>query len=227
MSEAFADAEADRFSAWLRARSEPSFTDAVEHRFVDELASGELADEAFRRYLVQDYAFLATGTRLTGHALGQAPTADARRELSSALDTLTGAENDYFERAFDALDVPEGDRTDPALGATTEAFEDLLVRAAHEGGYEESLAVLAAAEWVYLAWAEAAAAEGGAERWYLTEWVDVHANPEFRDYVGWLRAELDRYGPALSPRRERRAARLFRRTAELEVAFFDQAYGGV
>lgn len=221
---AFADGEADRFSAWLRERSEPSFTDAVEHRFVEELGAGRLADEVFRHYLVQDHAFLAAGTRLTGHALGQAPTADARAELAGALDTLTGSEDDYFRRAFDALDVPEAERTDPERGATTEAFEDLLLRAAHEGGYAESLAVLAAAEWVYRDWALAAADAGGAERWHLTEWVDIHATDEFRSYVEWLREELDRYGPELSPRRERRVARLFRRTADLEVAFFDQAY---
>jgi thiaminase len=42
--------------------------------------------------------------------------------------------------------------------------------------------------------------------------------------VSRLRDELDRYGPKLSPRRQCRAERLFTRTVELEVAFFDAAY---
>jgi len=221
----FADSDHDRFSAWLRERAEPSFTDAVEHRFVEELGAGTLPVGAFRRYLVQDYAFIAPLTRLTGHALGGAPTAEARRALTGALDTLTGDEDDYFERAFDDLGVPTTDRTDPDVRPATAAFEDLLLRAAHEGDYEESVAVLGAAEWVYLGWAERAAAAGGAERWYLSEWVDVHRGPEFEGYVEFLRGELDRYGPDLSPRRTERVARLFRRAADLEVAFFDQAYG--
>lgn len=41
----------------------------------------------------------------------------------------------------------------------------------------------------------------------------------------WLRGELDAVGPDLSPRRQRRVARLFERTVDLEAAFFDAAYG--
>ncbi len=36
--------------------------------------------------------------------------------------------------------------------------------------------------------------------------------------------ELDREGTAASPRRQRRLDRLFCRTVELEVAFFEMAY---
>ncbi|GAB7011118.1 hypothetical protein JCM31271_30610 [Halorubrum trueperi] len=42
--------------------------------------------------------------------------------------------------------------------------------------------------------------------------------------MAWLRDELDREGAAASARRRRRLARLFRRTVELEVAFFESAY---
>jgi thiaminase/transcriptional activator TenA len=49
------------FSAWLRERSEPAWTDATRHRFVEELGADTLDDEIFRRYLVQDHAFLETG----------------------------------------------------------------------------------------------------------------------------------------------------------------------
>lgn len=213
----------DRFSVWLREQAEPAFTDAVEHRFVEALGQGTLPDDVFRRYLRQDYAFIGTVTRLTGHALGQAPTADARRALTEELDVLTGPEDDYFERAFADLDGPA---SAPDRGPTTEAFDDLMVRAAYEGDYEESLAVLAAAEWIYLAWAKAAADAGGADRWYLVEWIDIHRGPAFERYVSFLRAELDRYGPSLSDRRQERVARLFGRTADLEVAFFEQAFDG-
>lgn len=225
MTARFGDADHDRFSVWLRARAEPAFTSAVDHEFVEEVGTGALSDDVFRDYLVQDYAFLSPLIRLVGHAIGEAPTATARRELAEALAVLTGSEDAYFERAFDALGVPERDRVDPTRGTVTEAFDDLLVRAGLEGGFEESTAVLTAAEWIYLAWADRAAAAGEADRWYLVEWIDMHRGPDFEAYVSWLRGTLDRSGPTLSPRREERVARLFRRTVTLEVAFFDQAYG--
>ncbi len=212
-----------RFTDWLRARSEPAWTDATEHRFVEELAAGTVAEDVFRRYLVQDYAFVTTLADLVGHAAGEAPSVEGKRELAGFLRTLTDEEDDYFERSFDALSVPEADRTSPSKTATTEAFEDLLARGAHEGGYAESLSALLAVEWVYCTWG-VASAHASPDRFYLTEWVDLHSVPAFESFVAWLRTELDREGPTLSPRREERVARHFRRAVDLEVAFFDAAY---
>ncbi|MFB6206527.1 MAG: TenA family protein [Haloglomus sp.] len=222
--EQFAESGFDRYTEWLRARTGDDWAGATEHRFVRELAADELDDDAFRRYLVQDYAFVDALTSLVGHAAGHAPTVEARVELADFLTTVGTDEDDYFRRSFDALDVPESDRTDPDLLPVTRAFEDLLGRAAR-GGYAEALAVLVAVEWVYLEWATAATAGSRPERFYLDEWIDLHAVPAFREFVGWIREQLDAVGPALSARRERRVDRLFRRAVELEVAFFDAAYG--
>ncbi|ACM58532.1 transcriptional activator, TenA family [Halorubrum lacusprofundi ATCC 49239] len=211
-----------RFTDWLRARSEPDWTDAVEHRFVHELADGTVDDAVFRRYLVQDYAFVWTLTGVFGYAVGQAPTMDAKASLTGFLGTLTDEENDYFERSFDALGVSPDERTDPVPADATEAFEDLLTRAALEGEYEETLAVLVPAEWIYLTWATAAS--GVPEEFYLREWIELHDTSEFEAFVAWLRSELDEYGPKLGERRQHRVQRLFCRTVALEIAFFEMAY---
>ena len=219
----FAESDHDRYTEWLRARTGGDWTDATEHRFVHDLGADELDDAVFRRYLVQDYAFVDALTSLFGHAAGYAPTVEARVELADFLGTVGTDEDDYFRRSFDALDVPAADRTDPELRPVTRAFQDLIGRAAG-AGYAESLAVLVPAEWVYLEWATAAAEGSRPERFYLDEWIDLHAVPAFREFVGWLRGQLDAVGPDLSARRERRVDRLFRRAAALEVAFFDAAY---
>jgi len=224
--EAYRDDRPDAaFTDWLRDRSEPAWSDTIDHRFVRELGAGTLDDGAFRRYLVQDYAFVGNLASLVGRAIADAPSMAAKRRLGAFLATLTSEENDYFERSFDALDVPEADRTDPLKDPVTEAFEDLLGRAGREGGYAETLSVLLPAEWCYLEWAdELAAAEATPDAFYLSEWIDLHATDDFEAFVTWLRGELDRSGPGLSARRQRRVARHFRRTMTLERAFFDAAF---
>lgn len=219
----FAGSGHGRYTDWLRARTGTDWAEATEHRFVRELGTDTLDDAAFRRYLVQDYAFVDALTSLIGHAAGHAPTIEARVELADFLTTVGTDENDYFRRSFDALGVPEADRTDPASTPTTRAFEDLIGRTTR-AGYAEALAVFVPAEWVYLEWATTAAEGDRPDRFYLDEWIDLHAIPAFREFVGWLREQLDAVGPTLSPRRERRVDRLFRRTVELEVALFDAAY---
>lgn len=224
-----------RFTDWLRERSEPAWSDAVGHPFTRELGSGTLDEDAFERYLVQDSAFLDALVGAFGFAVGQAPDVAAKRPLIEFLETVTGEENDYVERSFDALDVSEAQRCDPDRSPTTAALVDLLGRAAREGGYAETLAVLVPAEWIYREWATAVAEEyadpaeeppsAGADLpFYYAEWIDLHAVPSFVAFVDELRNQLDAVGPDCSLRRQERVERLFRRTVDLEVAFFDEAY---
>ncbi|EMA20605.1 TenA family protein [Haloarcula marismortui] len=226
-----------RFTDWLREQSQPDWDAAVEHRFVEELGVGTLDEDAFAEYLVQDYAFVDELVGTFGHAVGQAPDMAAKRRLVEFLDTVTDEEDDYFERSFAALDVADERWQDPEPTDATAAFIDLLGRAAREGGYAETLAVLVPAEWIYESWATAAAAAHGDPDsdglpsagmglpFYFAEWVDLHAVDSFVAFVDWLRGELDAIGPSLSPRREARVASLFDRTVALERQFFEAAYG--
>jgi thiaminase (transcriptional activator TenA) len=92
-----------RFSEWLREEAEPSWSEAASHRFTRELADGTLADEVMRRYLVQDYAFLDSFVRLVASAIVKAPSLADRVPLGRFLGAVTGEQNTYFQRAFDAL----------------------------------------------------------------------------------------------------------------------------
>lgn len=216
-----------RFTDWLRERADPSWTDAVEHRFTHELGDGTLSEAVFAEYLVQDYAFVDVLVSTFGFAVADAPDISAKRAHVEFLDTLTDEENDYFERSFDALGVDDARRNEPALSSTTAAFADLLGRAAREGGYAETLAAIVPAEWIYAEWAtreDAAHDETGERPFYVADWIALHANPAFEEFVTWLRGQLDTHGPAVSRARERRIERIFCRTVDLEVAFFDDAY---
>jgi thiaminase/transcriptional activator TenA len=90
-------------------------------------------------------------------------------------------------------------------------------------GYEETLAPLVVFEWLYNEWATAVA-DRQPETFLHREWITIHANQEFDAFVAWLRGQLDRNGPKLSPDRQEHIAEVFRRTVQLEKAFFDDAY---
>ncbi len=209
------------FTDELRDGSE--WEEATRHSFVEEYRDGSLDDEVFRSYLVDDYAFLESGARVTALAAADAPEMESIARLSQQLAVLTGGENDYFERAFDELGVSEDGYRNPDLHPTTEAFIDFMLRVARRGVYEETLAAITAAEWVYLDWCEYAA-EAEYDRWYLDEWVEIHVIDDFVEYVDWLRGQLDERGPRLSDERRDAVGQVFDRTVELEARFFDAAY---
>ncbi|GIX11020.1 TenA family protein [Elioraea sp.] len=207
----------------LREASEPDWTAAVTHRFVHELAAGTLDRAVMRRYLVQDYQFLDAFVALLGAAIHAAPSLPQRIPLGRFLGMVVSEENTYFQRSFDALDVPEAERVAPALAAPTAGFQALMREAAASGRYGAALAVLTVAEWVYLSWAAPLA--GRDPGWFVfREWIDLHSGPSFEAWVGFLRAELDAAHEAADAAERAEITALFRRAVALERAFFDAAY---
>jgi thiaminase/transcriptional activator TenA len=212
-----------RLSERLKRASEPTWTAAVQHRFVAELAAGTLPDPVMRRYLIQDYSFLDSFVKLIGTGIAKAPSLADRIPLCRFLYLVTSEENTYFQRAFDALGVPQAERLSPVLREPTRGFHALMADAAAAATYAETLAPLVVFEWLYLSWAEAVA---GAvpERFYHAEWISLHANADFARFVGWLRDQFDREEEALPAEALARVEALFGRAVALELAFFDDAY---
>ena len=213
-------AETSSFTQWLRARSEPDWTAVINHPFTDALFAGTMPDDRMRSYLVQDYQFVDDFLALLGSALAKADRYASRLAIAGSITALTSDENTYFQRAFDALGVPEADRVDPALDSTTIAFRDLMTEAKASDTYQETLAVLTVAEWTYLEWASRAPAELP-PNFVHAEWITLHNNDEFRSWVQWLLAEFDRVGADLSGAERERCLKLFRHATELELSFFN------
>jgi len=223
-AETLAWAPETRFSDWLREGAEPFWSAAAGHRFTRELADDSLPDDVYRCYLIQDYLFLDLLVRIVGHAIATAPSLEARITLSRFLAAVTSEENTYFLRSFEALGVKRAALQETAPNAPTLAFQEIMLGAAEGGDYADVLSVLLPVEWVYLTWAQAVAEQKPA-RFYLREWIELHSVPAFADFVGWLRAEMDREGAGLPLERQEQLACAFRRIAEQEVAFFNAAYG--
>lgn len=212
------------FSADLRARTASPWNAAVGHRFVDELWRGEVPRAALTTYLVQDHQFVDAFVALMGAAVAAADRAEPRIVLARQLGLVAGPENDYFERALAALDVPEADRRHPPLLPPTAAFLELMHAARRSADYAEQLAVLLVAEWLYLDWASRPDATPPADP-VQREWIELHRGPGFEAWVEFLRAEFDRVCADLDEAGRERVATAFTRAVDLELAFFEAAYG--
>jgi thiaminase/transcriptional activator TenA len=209
----------ERFTETLRRASEPTWSQAVEHRFVSELFAGTIPDRVMAGYLIQDHRFLDSFLTLLGAAIATADTFEARLRFGRFVGMVSGEENTYFLRAFDALGVTEKDRTETPDTEPTSGFKAIMREAAATRSYAAALAVLNVAEWLYLDWAMKAP-KPLPSNFVHAEWITLHDNPDFRDFVAFLRAELDRVGTA----DEKVSRDFFLRAVALERAFFDAAY---
>ncbi|WID97428.1 TenA family protein [Bosea vestrisii] len=208
-----------RFTETLRQASQPGWSQSVGHRFVHELLGGTVSDAVMARYLIQDHRFLDSFLTLLGAALAGADSFEARIRFGRFIGMVSGEENTYFLRSFAALGVSEQERAEQPDTKATAGFKAIMREAAATRSYAAALSVLVVAEWLYLDWAQTASQPLPAN-FVHAEWVTLHDNPDFRDFVGFLRSELDRVGPG-----EAETSRdFFLRTVALEKAFFDSAY---
>jgi thiaminase (transcriptional activator TenA) len=209
----------ERFTENLRTANGPVWSDAVGHRFVRELFAGAVPDAVMARYLIQDHRFLDSFLTLLGAALASADTFAAKLRFGHFIGGLSSEENTYFLRAFEALGVTEDRRAADPDTPPTAGFKSIMREAAQTRSYVAALSVLVVAEWLYLDWASRAP-NPGPGNFVHAEWIALHDGPGFRGFVDFLRAELDRVGPA-----EAELCRdFFRRAVALELAFFDAAY---
>jgi len=88
--------------ARLVAASDRDWCAYIRHPFVLLLASGELPEACFRRYLVQDYLFLIHFARAWGLAIyksnGLGEMRRAQRLVAATLDVEIGLHIDYCRR---------------------------------------------------------------------------------------------------------------------------------
>ncbi|MBF8780492.1 TenA family protein [Pseudomonas fulva] len=206
----------ERFTDILRRESEPAWSAAVGHRFVTSLYDGSVPDPVMVRYLVQDHRFLDSFLRLLGAAIASADHFEARLRLGRFAGMISSEENTYFLRAFEALGVSRDQRQQPDDTEPTAGFKAIMREAAETRSYAVALSVLTVAEWLYLDWASRAP-RPLPDSFVHAEWITLHDNPAFGDFVGFLRSELDRVGPT-----QAQASRdFFQRTVRLELAFFN------
>ena len=168
------------------------------------------------RYLIQDHRFLDSFLTLLGATLASADTFEARVRFGRFIGMVSGEENTFFLRAFEALGVTEDRRTADPDTQPTAGFKAIMREAAETRSYAAALSVLVVAEWLYLDWASRAP-QPLPVNFVHAEWITLHDNPGFRGFVDFLRAELDRIGPA----QEDLCRDFFQRAVALELSFFE------
>lgn len=143
--------------------------------FLTAIGNGSLPNEAFHRWLVQDYAFAKGLMEFQAIAIAKTPR-PAQKVLIAGLGALD-AELDWFEQKADRYELDLAAETHP----TCRRYVDYLVASAYTKPFDELLAILYGVEAAYLcAWSSLPA------RGPYAEFVERWSNPMFVEYVAAL-----------------------------------------
>jgi thiaminase len=160
----------------------PLWDEATQSPFLDALAAGALAADAFRRWLAQDYLFAKDLMAFQAIVLAKAPR-DCHKPLIEGLAALD-REMGWFETHAGRLQVDLGIPPQP----TCRRYTDFLIRCAYTQTCPVLLAILFGVEASYLAaWSSLEPAGPHAE--FIERWSSAN----FAAYVEALGALAERH----------------------------------
>ena len=211
------------FSERMRDQARETWNAILGHRFFREVATDAIDDRVFARYLRIEYGFVDTAARMLGYAVAKAPSFQERRRLGLGLHGLVTDQEQFFINAFERMGTHGEERTGLPPQGLALSLHALFLNVAETEGYEEILACVLAAEWMYLTWCSTAN-QSPSLRDSIRGWVALHAGGAFADHVAWVRSEIDDRGPALVSSRQARVSALFEQALGAEIPFHDAAY---
>ncbi|MGO9695617.1 MAG: TenA family protein [Mycobacterium sp.] len=185
---------------------------ALEHPFVQGIASGELTPATFAHYVGQDAAFLDAFCRAYALALAKSPDQDGRIAFRELLDAA--AEELRLHRGYaDRWNVDLHQAADPA----TAAYTNFLLAVATLEPVGHIAAAMTPCLRLYAYLGQQLAAQTTPQSPYR-EWVTTYSSPRFEALARRVEGLLDRYGGDHD-----RLAVLYHQAMELELRFFDAA----
>jgi thiaminase/transcriptional activator TenA len=196
------------------------------HPFVQAIGRGDLEEDAFRRFLVQDYLFLIDYARVLAYASARAPDLDAQTWFARLLDATLSTEMDLHRKtcAEWGIDASELEGAEPL--PTTVAYTSFLVRTAASGDAGAIGAALLPCQWGYADIGVRLKAQGLPAEPRYASWIEAYADAEYGGLTDWLRAFVDRLGAEVSEQTYRRWRTIFTTTLRYELAFWEMAHNG-
>lgn len=213
-----------KFSEYMITECKDNYNKAIDNRFIDALTNGTLDPKVFSNYLVQDYAFIDSFLNLVSYTIAYSKNIEQKHKLAEFLAMITSSEDDYFIRSFKELGVREDEDTIKNVKRfpSIKKFDSIIKEAIDSRNYDECITVLAAAEIIYCKWANDNKAKQP-EQVYFNEWLLLHNNDYFNDFVSWLREQLDKL-EVLDEKKRKRIIELFDRMCILEAEFFEESF---
>ncbi len=210
----------------LRGDHDALWERCVAHPFVRAIGSGDLEEERFKRFLVQDYLFLIDYARVLAYASAKAPGLDAQTWFARLLEATLATEMELHRRTC----AQWGIDADQLAGAeplpTTVAYTSFLVRTASAGDIGELAAALLPCQWGYADAGVRLKNAGVPQHDRYAAWICSYADPDYVALTDWLRGFVDSLGASADELTYVRWSRTFETTLRYELAFWEMAWSG-
>ena len=215
----------DSVSARLRDEHADAWEACFTHPFVQAIGRGDLEEERFRTFLVQDYLFLIDYARVLATASAKAPDLESQTKFADLARATLSVEMELHRDVCAQWGIGGAALEGAEPLPTTVAYTSFLLRCA-SGDIGELGAALLPCQWGYADVGARLAQAGLPEHERYAAWIRSYADPDYQALTGWLRSFVDRLGASNTDDMYARWSRIFSTTLRYEAAFWEMAWSG-
>ena len=211
------------YSDALLAEHPELWKKAINHPFAVALANGNLPEEAFREYVIQDTIFCHALKKMISLLVTKLPERGEevweKIEDKFASEVALNKEMNTLRSFRKQLNIADEEFAKANL--VTKGFSDFVLSVAYQGSYKEILVALLEIIFVYEAWAEKFADSNPGDL-KIQKWMDVHRDRIQGPELALIRSTLDearKEGKHIKPNRKHKE--ILKYTLMWEIAFWD------
>ncbi len=188
-----------------------------------ELASGQLDENAFRHYMIQDAHYLVAFGRALAIAAAKADHADGVVQFADAAKGAVVVERSLHAGFMKQFGIDEATFEATPLSPASHHYTSFLIATAWSAPYPVALAALLPCFWIYAEIGRDIQARAVTPNPYAA-WIDAYAGEEFHALVRAVIATVDRSAEAASAETREAMHQAYTHAAQLEWMFWDSAY---
>lgn len=179
-------------SSILREKASNIWEKILDHPFVVELYTGRLPFSKFKYYVLQDYNYLVTMTKVLSIVSAKAPKIiQTKRTLHLAYMTVTG-EMENYERLLSEMNLTIKDAVATTPNPSNIAYMNFLLSTSYMMDYWTTMTALLPCFWTYLEIAEKHKDKLESNPSILyRRWASTYLTKEYKEIVNIFKDEVD------------------------------------
>jgi thiaminase/transcriptional activator TenA len=195
----------------------------LNHPFIAGLTSGDLPEQAFRHYVLQDSAYLDSFGRGLALLAAKSEVPNEFMMFCEHARTTVIVEQSLHQEFVSAWGGEEKAPRWNEMAPSGLLYASYLVRVAYERPYYEGVAAFLPCYWIYRRVGEHLVARGSPNALYQ-KWIDTYSGEEFGEVVRQILDVVNRLAEPLTVAQKAAMKAHFRRTSQLEYLFWDMGY---
>ncbi|QAS53094.1 thiaminase II [Halobacillus litoralis] len=213
------------FTQQLKNENQDVLEQIFAHSFVQGIGKGDVPHDSIAHYIKADYEYLNAFMHVYGLAVAKSAQREDIELFNEQIGFILHSEVHPHHNFCNVIGVDYEALQGYELPPTADHYIKHMLYHAHTGSLGEILAALLPCPWTYL--------EIGNEllRQYQPNdshpfytWINFYAEEEVAGLTGQLCARLDKYAEQASEMEKQQMKTAFRKSCQLELAFWEMSY---